>query len=175
MELLIIYGPPASGKLTIAKEVAKKTQYKLFHNHLTVDLLKIFLEFGTPEFFELNQKMKLDILEAAAKQGVDGIIYTFVYDRTTDNPFVVKLKNLAERQNISIKFLQIYCEKKELLKRVTMESRKAYKKVQSVEGLSRYLDSGDFVSPIDNVDSIKVDSSNLSIESTVELVISSIL
>jgi len=119
--------------------------------------------------------MKLDILEAAAKQEVDGIIYTFVYDRTTDNPFVIKLKNLAERQNISIKFLQIYCEKKELLKRVTMESRKAYKKVQSVEGLSRYLDSGDFVSPIDNVDSIKVDSSNLSIESTVELVISSIL
>jgi len=105
MELLIIYGPPASGKLTIAKEVAKKTGYKLFHNHLTVDLLKVFLEFGTPEFFELNQKMKLDILEAAAKQGVDGIIYTFVYDRTTDNPFVVKLKNLSKRQNISLKFL----------------------------------------------------------------------
>lgn len=174
MKLIIIYGPPASGKLTIANKVAEKTGYKLFHNHLTVDLLKSILQFGTKEFFEVNQKIKLAILEAAAKQGMDGVIYTFVYDRTTDNPFVDKLKEIAKRQNISIKFLQIYCEKQELLKRVIAESRKQYKKVQSVEGLSRYLKSGDFLSPIDNVESIKVDSTILSVEETIELVLKSI-
>ncbi|MFK7979668.1 MAG: AAA family ATPase [Saprospiraceae bacterium] len=174
MKLIIIYGPPASGKLTIANKVAEKTGYKLFHNHLTVDLLKNILKFGTKEFFEVNQRIKLAILEAAAKQGVDGIIYTFVYDRTTDNPFVDKLKVVAKRQNISTKFVQIYCEKQELLKRVIAESRKQYKKVQSVEGLSRYLESGDFLSPIDNVDSIKIDSTILSVEETVELALKSI-
>lgn len=174
MQLIIIYGPPASGKLTIAHKVAEETGYKLFHNHLTVDLLKNILKFGTKAFFEVNQKIKLDILEAAAKQGVDGIIYTFVYDKTTDNPFIDRLKEIAARHNISIKFLQVYCEKEALLKRVTAESRKQYKKIQSVEGLSRYLESGDFLSTIDKVDSIKVDNTILSVEETVELVLKSI-
>jgi len=174
MKLIIIYGPPASGKLTIAQKVAEKTGYKLFHNHLTVDLLKNILKFGTKAFFEVNQKIKLDILEAAAKQGVEGIIYTFVYDRTTDNPFIAKLKVIAERQNISIKFLQLYCKKEELFKRVIAESRKQYKKVQSIERLSSYLENGDFLSPIDNVDSIKVDNTVLSVEETIELVLKSV-
>lgn len=120
MKLIIIYGPPASGKLTIANKVAEKTGYKLFHNHLTVDLLKNILEFGTKEFFEVNQKIKLDILEAAAKQEVDGIIYTFVYDRTTDNPFIDKLKVIAERQNIAIKFFTTILREK----RITQKSHR---------------------------------------------------
>ena len=32
-----IYGPPASGKLTIARELSTLTQLPVFHNHLAVD------------------------------------------------------------------------------------------------------------------------------------------
>ncbi|MGM0628906.1 MAG: AAA family ATPase [Patescibacteria group bacterium] len=174
MELIIIYGPPASGKLTVAKEVAQKTGYRLFHNHLTVDLLKNILQFGTPEFLELNQKIKLDIIEAAAREGVNGVVYTFAYDRKTDNLFVERLKETADRQNISIKFVQIFCERAELLKRVTYESRKEYKKVHSKEDLSRYLKSGDFTSSIENVDSVRIDSTNLSVDNTVSEVLRSL-
>lgn len=56
MKLIVLYGPPAAGKYTIAKAVAEKTGYKLFHNHLTVDLLKSVFEFGTPDFFGLVKK-----------------------------------------------------------------------------------------------------------------------
>lgn len=174
MKLIIIYGPPASGKLTIAQKIAEKTGYKLFHNHLTVDLLKNILEFGTKEFFEVNQKIKLSILEAAAKQGINGIIYTFVYDRKVDNPFIGRLQAIAARQNISLLFFQIYCEQKVLFERVVSESRKQYKKVQSVAGLSRYLESGDFLSPIDEVESITVDNTHLSVSETVGLVLKSL-
>lgn len=34
MRLIFIYGLPATGKLTVAQELAKRTGYKLFHNHL---------------------------------------------------------------------------------------------------------------------------------------------
>lgn len=167
MKLVILYGAPASGKLTIAKKVAEATGYKLFHNHLTVDLLKELLEFGTPEFYELNQQLKLDLLEATAKQGrVAGVIYTFVYDKKTDNPFIEKLKEISGRQNIDLQFIQIYCDREELLRRVTEESRKEYKKVHSAEGLSKYLKTGDFMSEIEAVHSDKVDSTNLSVEET---------
>ncbi len=172
MKLIVIYGAPASGKLTIAKKVAEKTGYKLFHNHLTVDLLKELLDFGTPEFFELNQKLKLDLLEAAAKQGlVEGVIYTFVYNSQTDIPFIEKLKEISERQNIDLQFIQIFCEKGELLKRVTEDSRKEYKKVHSEEGLSKYLETGDFMSEIPDVGSKKIDSTNLTSEETVTQVL----
>jgi hypothetical protein len=39
MRLVFIYGIPATGKLTVAQELAKRTGYSLFHNHLVVDLL----------------------------------------------------------------------------------------------------------------------------------------
>ncbi len=40
MKLVFIYGPPASGKLTVARELAALTGYKLFHNHLVVEALR---------------------------------------------------------------------------------------------------------------------------------------
>jgi replication-associated recombination protein RarA len=39
MKLILLYGPPAVGKLTIAKEIARLTGFKLFHAHLTSDLV----------------------------------------------------------------------------------------------------------------------------------------
>lgn len=39
MHALFIYGAPASGKLTAAREVAQQTGFSLFHNHLIVDAL----------------------------------------------------------------------------------------------------------------------------------------
>jgi cytidylate kinase len=37
MKLLFLYGPAASGKLTIARELTTLTGFALFHNHLVVD------------------------------------------------------------------------------------------------------------------------------------------
>ncbi|MBU2101707.1 AAA family ATPase [Patescibacteria group bacterium] len=172
MKLIVLYGAPASGKLTLAKKVAEVTGYRLFHNHLTVDLLKELLEFGTPEFYELNHQLKLDLLEATAKQGrVSGVICTFAYDKKTDNPFIDKLKEISKRQDIDLQFIQIYCDREELLKRVTEDSRKEYKKIHSVEGLSKCLESGDFMSEVAGVNSKRIDSTDLSVEEAVAQVV----
>ncbi len=45
MRLIVLYGMPAMGKLTVAKELQKLCGYELFHNHLTVDLLLSTFEF----------------------------------------------------------------------------------------------------------------------------------
>ncbi|MGI8542838.1 MAG: hypothetical protein ACR2MD_05085 [Aridibacter sp.] len=36
MKLIFIYGSPAVGKLTVANEIAKRTCFKVFHNHLMI-------------------------------------------------------------------------------------------------------------------------------------------
>ena len=60
MKLIVLYGPPAAGKYTIAKAVAEKTGYKLFHNYLTVDLLKSVIRYT--RLFSAQSKV-LEIIE----------------------------------------------------------------------------------------------------------------
>jgi len=68
MKLIFIYGPPAVGKLTVAQELAKITGYKIFHNHLTIDLLEPIFERGTTIFAKTVDKYRLELIEAAAKK-----------------------------------------------------------------------------------------------------------
>jgi len=68
MRLIFIYGPPATGKLTVAKELAKLTKYKIFHNHLTVDLIGSVLKFGTKTFLTLVQDSEWKCLKPQQKK-----------------------------------------------------------------------------------------------------------
>jgi tRNA uridine 5-carbamoylmethylation protein Kti12 len=57
VRLVLLYGPPAVGKLTIAKVLANKIDYKLLHNHLIVNpIAEIFP-------FEWSAMMSLIIYE----------------------------------------------------------------------------------------------------------------
>jgi hypothetical protein len=38
VKLIFLHGLPGFGKLTDARELAKLTRFKIFHNHLAVDL-----------------------------------------------------------------------------------------------------------------------------------------
>ncbi len=48
--LIFIFGPPAVGKMTVGQELAKITDYKLFYNHMTIDLITPFFRFGSYPF-----------------------------------------------------------------------------------------------------------------------------
>ena len=39
MKLVIIFGPHAVGKMTVGQELSKITGLKLFHNHMTIDIV----------------------------------------------------------------------------------------------------------------------------------------
>ena len=73
MRLVFIYGPPASGKLTVAAELAELTGFKLFHNHVSIQFVQSIFEFGTKTFWRLIGKYRLEMIEQAAKDGIDTI------------------------------------------------------------------------------------------------------
>ena len=73
--LVYIYGPPASGKLTVAERLSELTRFPLFHNHLTVNAVRPVFAFGTPPFTEAVQAMRRGVFTAAAKAGIS-LIYT---------------------------------------------------------------------------------------------------
>lgn len=50
MTFVLIFGPPSVGKMTIGKELAELSGYKLFHNHMTIEFLIRIFDHGTKEF-----------------------------------------------------------------------------------------------------------------------------
>ena len=75
--LIFLYGPPAVGKLTVARELERRIGYRVMHNHVTVDPVLEVLEFGTDGFDRVVENFRRDLIVAAAQEGID-LIYTIV-------------------------------------------------------------------------------------------------
>ncbi|MDO8512435.1 MAG: AAA family ATPase [bacterium] len=168
MKLIVIYGSPAVGKLTVARELSKITGYPVFHNHLTVDFLDSFYE--GKGFWALAEKIRLDVIEAYAKSGKDGLIFTFVYSKPGDNDFVDDLKAVVEKNGGNVHFVRLFCDEKVLFERVTNESRKEFGKIKKVEVLKEDLAKDNIVSKIDGVSSLEIDTANIAASEVAEKV-----
>src|SRR2546423_9033370 len=92
MKLIFLFGMPGVGKLTVAREVAELSGFRLFHNHLTVDLVGSLFEFGSQPFVELRETVWLASFAQAVEAGIDGLIFTFAFDRTARESFVGKVR-----------------------------------------------------------------------------------
>ena len=100
MRLVFIHGPAASGKLTVARELAALSGLPLFHNHLVVDALLAVFPFGSPAFVELREAMWIDVFRAAAAER-RSLIFTFHPEASVAPDFperVVALVEAASRQ-----------------------------------------------------------------------------
>src|SRR5712692_6817289 len=115
MKLVFIYGPPASGKLTVATELAKLTGFRLFDNHVSIQFVQSIFEFGTKTFWRLIGKYRLEMLEMAAKEGID-TIFTFVYSKgEEDDRFVKQVVQRARSHGGQVRFVRLYCDRKNWL------------------------------------------------------------
>ena len=78
--LVIIIGPHAVGKMTVGQELAKITELKLFHNHMSIELALKLFEYGTPEWRELNGAIREKVFELFANSDHTGLIFTYMCD-----------------------------------------------------------------------------------------------
>lgn len=166
MKLVFIYGPPATGKYTVGKELAKITGFKLFHNHLTHDLIESLFDFEDEIFQKLSEKYRLDLIETAAKYGIKGVIFTFCYAKGVDEKFVKKVIEAVENHGGKIHFVQLYSDKKELYKRVMLPSRKQLNKIKARRTLKKSLSKWKLFSKIPFVSSLSIDNTNVSAKKT---------
>ena len=78
MTLLLVFGPPAVGKMTVGRAVADASGFRLFHNHHTIEPLLDVFDFGTPPFNRLLGEFRQRVLEEAAAADTD-LVFTLVW------------------------------------------------------------------------------------------------
>jgi len=160
MKLIILYGPPAVGKLTVSKELKKLMNYKLLHSHLIVDLVRSIFDFGTKSFAVLNTKLREYVVEYAAKNNIPGLIVTLTYVYKEDDELIKRLVSLVEEYGGEVKFVQLVCPKSELLRRASSVSRKKFSKITSKKELNELLERKDFFSKIPGQKSFSIETTN---------------
>jgi hypothetical protein len=144
MRLIFIYGLPATGKLTVALELAAMTGYKLFHNHLAVDLLLAVFDFGSPPFVKLREEIWLSVFEQACRSRLPGLIFTFAPEGTVGPGFIGEVKSTVAREGGEVDFVELVCPLAELKRRIDSPSRLAYQKLASVSLFEQLHSDGAF-------------------------------
>jgi hypothetical protein len=87
--LVFIFGPAAVGKMTVGQELQKLTGYRLLYNHMVVDLVTEFFDFGTPPFHRLAAPFTKQIIEACADERVGLIITHSLFFSAPSSPALI--------------------------------------------------------------------------------------
>ena len=90
--LIVVCGPQAVGKMTVAEALRDKLRYSMMMNHDSIELSDRIFGFGTPAQKKLNAAIRENVFSLAVQYNVD-LIFTFVcaFDMPED---VAYLKNL---------------------------------------------------------------------------------
>src|SRR5688572_25998789 len=101
MEFVVIFGPPAVGKMTVGFELSKLTGLKLFHNHMTIEPVLNFFDFDTPQFNALVGEFRRRIFEEVAKSDLKGLIFTFVWalNLKTEREYIENCCDIFRKQD----------------------------------------------------------------------------
>lgn len=159
MKLIVLHGPPACGKLTIARELAAATGYRLFHNHLVVDLALSVFDFGTEPFVELREELWLSVVARAADAETRGLIFTFNPEATVRNDFIERLANVAQSHGSEVLFVEITCPEAVIEERIELPSRKEHQKLSSLATYRELRAQGAFDYPALPSNGLILDSS----------------
>jgi RNase adaptor protein for sRNA GlmZ degradation len=162
MKHIILYGPPAAGKLTLATELAKLTGFGVMHNHLSNNLVREIFPYGNPEFARLALQIRTQLLEAAAKARIDGVISTLVYARSTvDDKILTDWRRIVAKQGGETHFVRLHCAERTLYKRVGSSNRQDVKRIVNAKQLKAWMKQWDLYAPVAKVASLEIDTDGI--------------
>lgn len=165
---ILIYGPPAAGKLTVATRLAELYGLKVVDNHASVDPALRLFHFGTQQFGGLVEEIRVALIRSAARAGLD-IVSTLVYGHGEDEAHVAKLTSATTDSGGEVYFVQLRPSDEVLEQRVGSASRVPTSKVSDVPTLRRMLAAWDLHTPI-HAEDLRIDNSNLPVETVCELI-----
>jgi hypothetical protein len=77
---ILLFGPPAVGKMAVGEDIQRLTGIPLFHNHLSIEpALRLFPN-GGPAFKRLVDGFRDSVFREVAASDLPGLTFTFVWD-----------------------------------------------------------------------------------------------
>ncbi len=164
MKIIILHGAPGAGKLTIAKSISEHNNFKILHNHLTVDLaLSVYTDFGEDDFSDFVHELRMKVLNKALQRNVEGLILTICYNESIDRKYIDDILNLMKNQNGEIIPVFLNPSLEVLTKRVTSKDRENTFKITDPSILIKMMEEYG-VDPIPHSSTLTIDTSNMPVK-----------
>lgn len=139
MKLLVILGSGAVGKMTVGQELAKITDLRLFHNHMSIEL--VLDVFGSINGSAIT-KIREAVFEEFVKTDHYGLIFTYMlaFDVQSDWDYLNHLVDIFKKKNAEIYYAELVASQEVRLQRNATENRLLHKaSKRDVEASNRRL------------------------------------
>ncbi|WP_322904764.1 AAA family ATPase [Paenibacillus campi] len=131
MRLVIIFGPQAVGKMTVGQQLAARTGMKLFHNHMSIELVTALFDYASPSAQRLIQRIRHEVFQEAAlgESGMNGLIFTYVwaFDMPSDREYIEHVTRLFQNHGADICWVELEADVEERRRRNTTDNRLTHK------------------------------------------------
>ena len=106
--LIVVCGPQAVGKMTVAESLRDKLRYNMMMNHDSIEVSDRIFGFATPAQKEFNNAFREKAFELAVKHNVD-LIFTYVcaFDEQEERDYLNSLKDLFEQSGGKLYFVEL--------------------------------------------------------------------
>jgi len=133
MKLIILFGPLAVGKMTVGQELEKITGLKLFHNHMTIEMVLPFFDKYSKSFRKLVDSFRIQMFEEISKSNLEGLIFTFVWelDQKADCDFVDRIVEIFSKEGADVYYAELEADAKTRLQRNKSLNRLKHKPSKS--------------------------------------------
>lgn len=179
MKFVLLFGPQAVGKMTVGYELEKQTGLKLFHNHMSIDLLQPYFGF-TPEMWRIADLLRREVFTSYAKTEQYGMIFTYVwaFNLEEDWKFVREISQIFEAVHAEIYYVELTTTLEQRIARnkttLRLEKKPTKRDVVSSEAeLLRSIDKYRLNSnegELTFANYLKIDNTHLSPEETAALI-----
>ena len=178
--LIVVCGPHAVGKMTVAESLRDKLRYNMMMNHDSIELSDRIFGFATPAQKELNEEIRQKVFSLAVKHNVD-MIFTYVcaFDEPEEREYLTELKDLFEQSGGQFYFVELSADIETRLARNATPHRMerkaskrdvAWSRANLLDGAAKYrLNSAEGETWFEN--HLKIDNSHLEPDQVADLVI----
>ena len=116
--LIVVSGPQAVGKMTVAEKIRERLGYSLMVNHDSIEVSDKIFGIGTPAQKKLNKIIRKGVFDTAVQYNLD-MIFTFVtaFDSPEDIEYLNNLRSMFEATGGQFYFVELEADIKTRLER----------------------------------------------------------
>ncbi|MBO4500727.1 MAG: AAA family ATPase [Clostridia bacterium] len=109
--LIVICGPQAVGKMTVAESLRDKLRYNMMINHDSIEISDKIFGFATPAQKEFNAAFREKAFELAVKHNVD-LIFTYVcaFEMQDERDYLDSLCELFTKSGGNFYFVELFAD-----------------------------------------------------------------